>query len=67
MSKYKVRVYEVGALGFFTQADGYMDYNFTSDDSLEQFARRLSREGFAVEDGRKWICPAAIITVEIVG
>lgn len=66
MYKYKVRVYEVGVFGFFTQADHYQDYDFTSDDSLEQFARRLSREGFAVDDGRKWIMPAAILTVEIV-
>lgn len=62
--KYKVRVYEATAWGAFTQADHYQDYFFESDETLERFANRIGREGFAVKGGQKWIMPASILTVE---
>lgn len=67
MNRYKVRVYTASALGFFTQADHYEDHFFDSGESLEQIVKRLGRDGFAVNGGRKWIMPAAILTVELDG
>lgn len=63
MSKYKVRVYAASAWGFLTQADHFEDHYFESFETLQQIAKRLSRDGFQVGD--KWFLPAAILTVEI--
>ena len=62
MNKFKVRVYDVGAIGFFTQADGYDDHEFESELSLEDFARGLMKRGFQVRN--RWIMPGAIVWVE---
>jgi hypothetical protein len=64
LNRFKVRAYEVGAVGFLTQADGYKDYEFTVDESLEDFAKRLSRDGFLDPERRRWIMPGSIVWVE---
>lgn len=65
MTRYKVRVYESTAWSMFTQGDHFMDYHFDSRESLEQIAKRLARDGFPVDDGRKWIMPGSIVFVEV--
>jgi hypothetical protein len=62
MNKYRVRCYDVGIFGFFSQADGYEDFDFTSPKDLATFAKELCRDGF--QAGNKWICPGAIVWVK---
>ena len=61
---YKVRTYEVGAMGFLTQADHFHDFMFESLETLEEIARRLSATGFRHPGKNRWIMPSAIIWVE---
>lgn len=62
MNKFKVRTYDVGAFGFFTQADAYNDYDFESAESLELFAARLGKAGFRA--GNRWVMGSAIVWIE---
>ncbi len=63
MNRFTVRVYKVGVFGFFTKSDSFEDYDFTSMDPIEVFAKRLARDGFPAKDGRLWIMPGAIVEV----
>ena len=62
--KYKVRAYEATNWSLFTQADHFEVFTFDSDLSLRDFAQMLAREGFPTSDGKRWIMPGAIISVE---
>jgi hypothetical protein len=62
VNSFKVRVYDVGFAGRFTQADAYQDHKFDSDQSLEEFVKGLIKDGFRVRN--KWIMPGAIVWVE---
>lgn len=62
MNHFKVRVYDVGAMGFLTQADAYHDHEFDSDQSLEEFAQGLMKNGLRVRN--KLFLPGAIVWVE---
>jgi hypothetical protein len=64
MNRYKVRAQILGALGFFTQADHYQDYQLESSESLEDFAGRLAAKGFQDPSGSRWIMPGAIVWIE---
>jgi hypothetical protein len=60
MNKFKVRVYEATGWSFLTQGDHYEDYTFTTEETLERFAKRLAREGFLANEST-WIMPGAIV------
>ena len=64
MNRYKVRVQNLGALGFVTQADHYRDYDVASSESLEDLAGRLAAKGFLDPKGDRWIMPGAIVWIE---
>ena len=64
MPQYRVRVHQIGMIGFFTKADHYDDFTLSSGDTLEVFARRLARDGFLDERSGRWIMPGAIMWVE---
>ena len=64
MALYRVRVQNPVALGFLTQADHYLDYDFESDESLEDFAARLAAKGFQDRRNGRWVMPGAIIWIE---
>lgn len=63
VNKYKVKVYVATAWSLFTQADHYEEYEFESNESLEVIARRLAREGFRTNNGKRWVMPGAILEV----
>ncbi len=63
MNKYKVKVY-VGTLwSFLTQADHYDEYDMVTSQSLEELSKRLARDGFQADHGKKWIMPGAILEI----
>jgi hypothetical protein len=64
MNRYKVRSQKLGALGFFTQADHYADFEIESNESLEVFAARLAAKGFQDSKSGRWIMPGAIVWIE---
>jgi hypothetical protein len=64
MNRYKVRVQNIGALGFITQADHYQDFELESSESLEVFAGHIAAKGFLAPKGDRWIMPGAIIWIE---
>lgn len=64
MSRYKVRVQKLGALGFLTQADHYEDYELESGETLAELAARLAAKGFPAPTGNRWVMPGAIIWIE---
>jgi hypothetical protein len=64
MNLYRVRVRTVGAIGFFTQADHYHDYNLEASESLGDFARHLADNGFQDSKSGRWIMPAAIVWID---
>lgn len=64
MNRYKVRAQNPGALGFFTQADHYVDYEMESSEPLEDFASRLATRGFPDPKNGRWIMPGAIVWIE---
>ena len=61
---YKVRVYDLTAMGFLTQADHFHDFHLESNEGLEDFARGLATTGFRHPDKPRWIMPSAIVWVE---
>ena len=64
MNRYRVRAQNPRALGFFTQADHYQDFDMESSETLEDFAGRLAVKGFPAQDGSRWIMPGAIVWIE---
>ena len=64
MNQYTVRVQKLGALGFFTQADHYQDFEMESSEGLEALAIRLASKGFLHPKGGRWIMPGAIVSIE---
>lgn len=64
MSRYKVRAQHIGAIGFFTQADHYRDYEMDSDESFEDFSGRIAAKGFLDPNSGRWIMPGGIIWIE---
>ncbi len=66
--KVQVWVYISTAWSLFTGADHYRDYDFSTDEPFEVFAKRLAREGFEAEDSghRLWIMPGSIIYCKVV-
>ena len=64
MPQYRVRVHEIGLMGFFTKSDHYDDFTLQSPDALDVFAKRLAREGFLEERSGRWVMPGAIMWVE---
>lgn len=64
MNTYVVRI-NVGTFwSFFTQADHYEDIEVTSTEALQDFARRLAREGFWHEKSKAWVMPGAILEIK---
>lgn len=63
MNKFKVKVYLATDWSMFTQADHYEEYTFESKETLEVIAKRLARDGFRTDNGRKWIMPGAILEI----
>jgi hypothetical protein len=61
---YKVRVHQIGFVGFITKADHYDDFEVTSTESLQAFAKRLALEGFHDPNSARWIMPGAIMWVD---
>jgi len=64
MNHYRVRAQNPRALGFFTQADHYQDFEIESSEALEPFAARLAAAGFLDPDSGRWIMPGAIVWIE---
>jgi hypothetical protein len=64
MNRYKVRAQNLRALGYFTQADHYHDYELDSSEPLEEFAARLAAKGFLDAKSGRWIMPGAIVWIE---
>lgn len=61
--KFVVRCYCATAWSLFSQADHYEDYNFASTETLEEFAKRICKEGFSADD-KTWIAPGAIVSIK---
>jgi len=64
MNHYIVRAQNPRALGFFTQADHYQDFEIESSETLEAFAGRLAAKGFPDSGSGRWIMPGAIVWIE---
>jgi hypothetical protein len=64
MNRYRIRAKRLGALGFFTQADHYQDFEIESSEPLEVFAERLAAKGFLDSKSGRWIMPGAIAWIE---
>lgn len=64
MGVYKVRAKNLGAWGYFTQADHYEDFELDTAETLEELARRLASSGFAEPNGDRWIMPGAIVWIK---
>jgi hypothetical protein len=64
MNRYRVRAQNPRALGFFTQADHYEDFDLESSEPLDAFAGRLAAKGFLDPKGGRWIMPGAIVWIE---
>lgn len=64
MNKFKVRAHTVGAIGFLTQSDHYLDCDFESEEPLENFTGRMADKGFFDKQSRRWIMPGAIVWIE---
>jgi hypothetical protein len=63
---YRIRAQNPRALGFFTQADHYKDFEIQSNDEIEALAARLASSGFQDTESGRWIMPGAIIWIELV-
>jgi hypothetical protein len=66
VNKFKVRVYQATNWSLLTQADHFEDFIFETNESLEKFSQELARTGFSIKNGKKWIMPGAIVSVDVV-
>ena len=64
MRNYRVRVHQLGFIGFITKADHYDDFDLTSSEALPDFAKRLAQEGFKDPNTNRWIMPGAIMWID---
>ncbi len=64
MHNYRVRVHQLGFIGFITKADHYDDFDLTSAEPLPEFAKRLAHEGFQDPNTKRWIMPGAIMWID---
>jgi hypothetical protein len=64
MALYQVRAHDATVLGFVTHSDHYKDYEFETDETMEELAARLAVKGFFDKPHNRWVMPGAIAWIQ---